>query len=166
MLREALKVPTDEGLLRHDLRRGCFVNEVSEQDPDELFPVIAMLQGRCAFEAARKASDADLAALDSRRERFRVQAQAGRIDDDNATKLTRHEAIITRANKRWLAQAMADLRNILKLARLQQLNAPGRLTQSLREHLVIHAALRARDSAGAEEALRELTRTQKSRLLA
>ena len=59
-LREALKVLTAEGLVRHEPRRGCFVNEVTEQDLDEIFPVIALLEGRCAFEAARNATDADL----------------------------------------------------------------------------------------------------------
>jgi len=88
-----------------------------------------------------------------------------------------HEAIITLANNRWLAQVIADLRKILKLARLQQLNAPGRLEQSLSEHLAVFAALKARDCEGAEaamrthlmrqrEALRELARNQKSRRLA
>ena len=110
-------------------------------------------------------------------ERLREHVQAARINDYYATNFTIHEAIITLANNRWLAQAIADLRKILKLARLQQLHAPGRLAQSLSEHLAIYAALRTRDSAGAEEAmrshlmhqreaLRELTRTQKSRLLA
>ena len=42
-LREALKVLTAEGLLRHEPRRGCFVNEVTERDLDEIFPVIALL---------------------------------------------------------------------------------------------------------------------------
>ena len=62
-LREALKVLTAEGLLRHEPRRGCFVNEVTEQDLDDIFPVIALLEGRCAYEAARNASDADLQEL-------------------------------------------------------------------------------------------------------
>ena len=39
-LREALKVLTAEGLIRHEPRRGCFVNQVTEQDLDEIFPVI------------------------------------------------------------------------------------------------------------------------------
>ena len=33
-LREALKVLSAEGLLRHEPRRGCFVNEVTERDLD------------------------------------------------------------------------------------------------------------------------------------
>src|SRR6478736_3172097 len=62
-LREALKVLTAEGLLRHEPRRGCFVAEVTQRDLDEIFPVIALLEGRCAYEAAAKANDADIAAL-------------------------------------------------------------------------------------------------------
>lgn len=176
-LREALKVLTAEGLLRHEPRRGCFVNEVSEKDLDEIFPVIALLEGRCAYEAARNASASDIAALDSLHERLQSHALAKRINDYYATNLIIHEAIITLANNRWLAQAIADLRKILKLARLQQLHAPGRLEQSLGEHLAIHAALRAHDCDGADaamrthltrqrEALRELARHQKSSLLA
>src|SRR5688572_9307131 len=62
-LREALKVLTAEGIVRHEPRRGCFVNEVTERDLDEIFPVIGLLEGRCAREAAINATDEDLAAL-------------------------------------------------------------------------------------------------------
>jgi DNA-binding GntR family transcriptional regulator len=158
-LREALKVLTAEGLMRHEPRRGCFVSEVTEQDLDDIFPVIALLEGRCAYEAARNASDADLAALKILHDRLTGHADAGRIQDYYATNLLIHEAIIMLANNRWLAQSIADLRKILKLARLQQLHAPGRLTQSLSEHLSVYAALMSRDSDGAEAAMRtHLTR--------
>ena len=173
-LREALKVLTSEGLLRHETRRGCFVNEVTEQDLDEIFPVIALLEGRCAFEAARNATDADLQELAALHERLIGHAGAGRTTDYYATNFIIHEAIISLANNRWLAQAIADLRRILKLARLQSLAAPGRLQQSLAEHLTVFAALKSRDCEGAEaamrthltrqrEALRELARSQRVR---
>ena len=173
-LREALKVLTSEGLLRHEPRRGCFVNEVTEQDLDDIFPVIALLEGRCAYEAARNASDADLRELSALHDRLNGHAAAGRINDYYATNFAIHEAIILLANNRWLAQAIADLRKILKLSRLQSLGAPGRLAQSLSEHMTVLAALKSRDSEGAEaamrthltrqrEALRELTRSQRSR---
>jgi len=176
-LREALKVLTAEGLVRHEPRRGCFVNEVTEQDLDDIFPVIALLEGRCAFEAARNASDADLAVLESLHQQLQAHADAKRIVDYYQTNHAIHEAIITLASNRWLAQVIGDLRKILKLARLQGLHAPGRLAQSLTEHLAVFAALKARDSEGADaamrthltrqrEALRELARQQKSRRLA
>ena len=162
-LREALKVLTSEGLLRHEPRRGCFVNEVTEQYLDEIFPVIALLEGRCAFEAARNATDADLQELAALHERLIGHAGAGRTADYYATNFIIHEAIISLANNRWLAQAIADLRRILKLARLQSLAAPGRLQQSLAEHLTVFAALKSRDSEGAEAAMRtHLTRQREA----
>jgi DNA-binding GntR family transcriptional regulator len=175
-LREALKVLTAEGLLRHEPRRGCFVNEVTERDLDEIFPVIALLEGRCAYEAARNASDAELQELDALHERLVRHARAKRINDYYATNHIIHEAIIKLADNKWLAQVIGDLRKILKLARLQQLHAPGRLDQSLSEHLAVFAALKARDSEGADaamrthltrqrEALREVARQQKSRVM-
>ena len=158
-LREALKVLTAEGLVRHELRRGCFVNEVTDRDLDEIFPVIALLEGRCAFEAAQKASDADLAALEDLHQKLTRHAKARRINEYYETTYAIHEAIITLAGNRWLAGVIGDLRKIVKLARLQQLHAPGRLEKSLSEHLAVFAALKARDAEGAEAAMRtHLTR--------
>ena len=162
-LREALKVLTSEGLMRHEPRRGCFVNEVTEQDLDDIFPVIALLEGRCAYEAARNASDADLQELGVLHDKLQGHAKAGRITDYYATNFTIHEAIILLANNRWLSQSIADLRKILKLSRLQSLGAPGRLQQSLSEHMTVFAALTSRDSEGAEAAMRtHLTRQREA----
>src|ERR1700752_1799186 len=80
-LREALKVLTAEGLVRHEPRRGCFVNEVTEQDLDEIFPVLALLEGRCAYEAAQNASDADLRALEDMHDKLQRHAKAKRINE-------------------------------------------------------------------------------------
>jgi DNA-binding GntR family transcriptional regulator len=153
-LREALKVLTAEGLVRHEPRRGSFVNEVTEQDLDEIFPVIALLEGQCAREAALKATDADIAALQALHDKLNRHAKARRITDYYTVNFAIHEAIIALANNRWLAQVIGDLRKILKLARLQQLHAPGRLDQSLSEHMAVFAALKARDPDGAEAAMR------------
>jgi DNA-binding GntR family transcriptional regulator len=176
-LREALKVLAAEGLVRHEPRRGSFVNQVTEQDLDEIFPVIALLEGRCANEAATHANDGDIAALETMHQRLQAHATNKDIQGYYAANFAIHEAIITLANNKWLAQVIADLRKILKLARLQQLHAPGRLEQSLSEHMAVFAAIKAHDGDGADaamrthllrqrEALRELSRNQKSRLLA
>lgn len=176
-LREALKVLAAEGLVRHEPRRGSFVSQVTEQDLDEIFPVIALLEGRCANEAAVHANDGDIAALEVMHQRLQGFADSKDIQGYYAANFAIHEAIITLANNKWLAQVIADLRKILKLARLQQLHAPGRLEQSLSEHMAVFAAIKARDGDTADaamrthllrqrEALRELSRSQKSRLLA
>jgi DNA-binding GntR family transcriptional regulator len=162
-LREALKVLSAEGLVRHEPRRGCFINEVTEQDLDDIFPVIALLEGRCAHEAASHVSEVDMQAMVLLHDQLQVHAQAGQIQDYYATNFAIHEAIIAMAGNKWLAMAIGDLRKILKLARLQQLNAPGRLDQSLHEHLAIFAAIQARDPQAAEAAMYEhLTRQREA----
>jgi DNA-binding GntR family transcriptional regulator len=174
-LREALKVLTAEGLVRHEPRRGCFVAEVTEKDLDEIFPVLALLEGRCAYEAAQNASDADLQALEELHQKLSRHAKAKRINEYYEANFAIHEAIIQLADNRWLAGVIGDLRKIVKLARLQQLHAPGRLEQSLSEHLAVFAALKARDPEGADAAmrthltrqrgaLRDLARSKRSRL--
>ena len=174
-LREALKVLTAEGLVRHEPRRGCFVAEVTEQDLDEIFPVLALLEGRCAYEAAQNASDADLLALEDLHQKLNRHAKAKRVNEYYEANFAIHEAIISLANNRWLEGVIGDLRKIVKLARLQQLHAPGRLEQSLSEHMAVFAALKARDPEGADaamrthltrqrEALRELARSKRARL--
>lgn len=164
-LREALKVLTAEGLVRHEPRRGCFVNEVTQQDLDDIFPVIALLEGRCAFDATQRATSADVQALEVWHQRLQQHAEAGRINDYYEVNFAIHEAIIQLANNKWLAQTIDGLRKILKLARLQQLHAPGRLKQSLAEHLAIFAALKAGDAAGADTAMRNHLLQQREALL-
>src|ERR1035437_6487792 len=58
-LREALKVLASEGLVTLKPRRGCYVTELSEQDLDEIYPVMALLEGRCAAEGVPKGRPAD-----------------------------------------------------------------------------------------------------------
>ncbi|WP_027016073.1 GntR family transcriptional regulator [Comamonas composti] len=174
-LREALKVLVAEGLLRHEPRRGCFVSEVTERDLDEIFPVIALLEGRAAFEATKRAGAADVAALEVLHERLVRHAQQGSITEYYEVNRTIHEALITLADNRWLAQVIGGLRRILLLARLRQLHAPGRLQASLAEHLQVFAALKQRDAQAADaamqnhllrqrEALSEVARNHQSRI--
>lgn len=153
-LREALKLLTSEGLLRHEPRRGCFVERVTERDLDDIFPVIALLEGRAAYEATKKMTPADRAVLDVLHEQLSYNAESGDIAGYYRMNHQIHEAFITLADNRWLAQTIGDLRRILRLARLQQLNAPGRLLQSLQEHLSMYEVMVAGDADAAEQAMR------------
>ena len=76
-MREALKVLAAEGLVTLRPRRGCYVTELSEQDLDEIFSLMALLEGRCAYEAAHKADAPDLERLKEIHDRLEDQAAAG-----------------------------------------------------------------------------------------
>lgn len=149
-LREALKVLVAEGLLRLEPRRGCFVNELSARDLDDIFPLMAMLEGRCAFEAARKVNDDDLARLEPLHQQLQAHASGGDIDQYYTTNALIHVAVQSLADNRWLSDLIDGLRKVLNLSRHKSLASPGRIQESCAEHLAIFAALKARDPEGAE----------------
>jgi DNA-binding GntR family transcriptional regulator len=135
-LREALKVLASEGLVTLKPRRGCYVTQLSEQDLDEIFPVMALLEGRCAGEATTRATDADL-------ERHAAANDADHFFEANQQF---HNALQELAGNRWLRQLIDETRKFIKLTRRDSLNLEGRLKQSLAEHRRILAAVQHRNA--------------------
>ena len=149
-LREALKVLASEGLVELKPRRGCYVTEISRQDLDDIFPLMAMLEGRCAGDATRKAQAADIAALNDIHEHLESAARDGRIEAFFEANQEFHLRIQELAGNRWLVSVIQDLRKVLKMSRLHSLSLEGRLQQSLNEHRAIMAAFKAGDATKAE----------------
>lgn len=145
-MREALKVLAAEGLVQLKPRRGCYVTELSEQDLDEIFPVMALLEGRCAFEAAQRAVAADLLRLAAIHERLERHAADGATDHFFEANQAFHAAIQQLAGNRWLSQLIDDTRKMLKLTRRDSLRLEGRLKQSLAEHRSILKAIQNHDA--------------------
>ena len=145
-MREALKVLASEGLVILKPRRGCYVAELSEQDLDEVFPIMALLESRCAFEAASKATDEDIARLELLHQDLEAQAAAGNADRFFAANDAFHGALQDIAGNGWLKHLIDDTRKVIKLTRRHSLQLEGRVEQSLAEHSQIMAALRAKDA--------------------
>jgi DNA-binding GntR family transcriptional regulator len=150
-LREALKVLAAEGMVTLKPRRGCYVTEVSDRDLDDIFPVLALLESRCAVEATLKAGAADLRRLETLHETLEAHAAKGNIDRFFEANQDFHRAVMELAGNRWLTQVIQDLRRALRLARHHSLLARGRVQESLAEHRAILAAIRARDAERAGE---------------
>lgn len=154
-LREALKVLASEGLVDLRPRRGCYVTEISRQDVDDIFPLMAMLEGRCAAEAVKRAKPADISALRNIHEQLEAAAREGRIDGFFESNQEFHKKIQELSGNRWLLSVIQDLRKVLKLSRLHSLSLEGRLQQSLDEHRLIMAALQAGDAVKAEKLMHD-----------
>lgn len=152
-LREALKVLASEGLVELKPRRGCYVTEISARDLDDIFPLIAMLEGRCASEAVHRAAPTDIEALRTLHEILERSAREGKIDAFFEANQEFHRRIQELAGNRWMLSVIQDLRKVLKLSRLHSLSLEGRLQQSLAEHRRIMAAMTAGEAALAEKAM-------------
>jgi DNA-binding GntR family transcriptional regulator len=154
-LREALKVLAAEGLVLLKPRRGCYVTQLSEQDIDEVFPVMAMLEGRVAEVAARRATSADLARLADIHEELEKHAAANNADRFFEANQRFHAALQEIAGNRYLAQLIDDARKVIKLTRRDSLRLEGRLKQSLEEHREILDALRTKDTERARQSMHD-----------
>ena len=154
-LREALKVLASEGLVDLKPRRGCYVTEISRQDLDDIFPLMALLEGRCAADAANRAKPIEIRELKKIHESLENTAQEGRIDAFFEANQAFHKRIQELANNRWLLSVIQDLRKVLKLSRLHSLSLEGRLQQSLDEHRAIMAAFEAGDAVKAEQLMHD-----------
>jgi len=154
-LREALKVLASEGLVTLKPRRGCYVTEISDRDLDEIFTVMALLEGQCAADTARKASDADLARLRDIHAALEQAASGHDINGFFEANQAFHHEVHRIAGNRWLTQAIVDLRRVIKLSRHHSLSSEGRLRQSLAEHRTLLDALSRRDVAASEQCMRD-----------
>jgi len=153
-LREALKVLASEGMVTLRPRRGAYVTEVSDQDLDDIFPVLALLEGRVAHEATERAKPEDVRRLVSIHEALERCADAGDLDRFFEANQDFHRTLLELAGNRWLAQVIHDLRRVLRLTRHHSLLARGRVRESLNEHRAILAAIRSRDAERAGELMR------------
>ena len=154
-LREALKVLAAEGLVVLKPRRGCYVTELSEQDLDEVFPVMAMLEGMVAFEAARRLTSTDFSRLTAIHRELETHAAGNDADQFFDANQRFHSALQEIAGNRYLGLLIDDARKVLKLTRRDSLRLKGRITQSLAEHRNILGALEARDPVLARQRMQD-----------
>lgn len=151
-LREAIKVLATEGLVTMKMRRGAYVTEVNDKDLRDVFHLMAVLEADAAGTAAQTATDEQLEELNA------LHLQLEKSTKDRVKFFTINEAfhikLLEVANNRWRDQMVADLRKVMKLNRAQSLLKAGRIEESLVEHSVIMTALKKRDAAAAQIAMR------------
>ena len=154
-LREALKVLAAEGLVELVPHRGCRVTALSDTDADALFPVMALLEGRCAFEAATKASPDALHQLRRLHDELEHHAAARDLDGYYRANHAFHAFVQQLADNRWLDRVTSDLRRFMRLMRGRQLALPGRIDASINEHRVLIDAFEQHDAPRAERAMHD-----------
>lgn len=150
-LREALKVLANEGLVRLAPGRGAFVTELAPQEVDSLFPVLAMLEGRCAAEAVRRLNAGDLRKLNAIHQRMEEHVASGEVEGYHQATDQLHELLHTVAANPWLLRAATDLRRFLRLARSMSRPTDTRVLHSLAEHRTLMKTIARGDAESAEQ---------------
>lgn len=150
-VREAIRQLETDGLVVHLPRQGATIRSLDHAEVVELYEMRAVLEGTAARLAARAASDielAELAALNAELEQAPVGAAARELNR------VFHRTLIDAARNRFLIKSMSALQKTLLILGPTTLADPERAISAVAEHAAVLAALRARDGAGAEVAMR------------
>ena len=154
-MREALKVLAAEGLVLLKPRRGCYVTELSDTDLDDVFPVMALLEGRAAYEVAQKATAENLRQLEAIHTDLERHAASGDANRFFAANDAFHTTLQDIAGNRWLKQLIEDTRKVIKLTRRQSLEAEGRIHESMLEHRRVLDAIKRHNPDEAGRAMQD-----------
>lgn len=152
-LREALKVLANEGLVRLAPGRGAFVTELSPQEVDSLFPVLALLEARCTAEAVRRQTASDVRRLNAIHQRMEAHVAGGEVEPYHQATDELHHQLHLVAGNPWLLRATSDLRRFLRLARGMTQHSDARLLHSLAEHRTLMRAIARGDAESAEQVM-------------
>ena len=154
-MREALKVLSVEGLVTLIPRRGCYVAEIPEGEVEEIFPVLALLEGRSAREATLKASAEDIRHLQELHEKLERYASQKKTENFFEVNQEFHRTLHEIGGNRWLMQFIDEMRKVMRLVRFHSLASEGRMEQSVAEHRQIMAAIRKRDAEAADKLMHD-----------
>lgn len=149
-LREALKVLAHEGLVKLVPGRGAFVIELSDAEIDALFPVLGVLQSRCAGDAVRNHQPEDLIELDQAEQQIEQAVTGNHVASYHRAVDRFHAQLQRMAANPWLTRSITDLRRFLQLSRSRMPTQENRLRQSMAEYRTLMKAIKRGDAEGAE----------------
>ncbi len=153
-VREALNQLSAMGLVEMRPARSPIVASLTVQDLLDAFEVMTELEGLCGRLAARRATDADRAALVRLHDSAAGAAAANAADSYYEADAAFHEALYGAAHNRILESQLRTLRRRFGPYRRKHFGWRGRIGQSYQEHANIVAAIQAGDPEAAEAVVR------------
>jgi DNA-binding GntR family transcriptional regulator len=154
-IRDALRRLEAEGLVRAVPGKGVVVPRIGRVDADELYEMLEGLEGVAARRSAERASGPFLAHLNSLIKEYGVALRQNNLSRLVDIAAEFHTTVARMALNRRLERAIETLRAQLAPVEHKVLRQKGRATRSFRELAKLTAAIRARDGARAEAAMRE-----------
>ena len=153
-VREALSQLEREGFVRSVPRRGIYVARKTKNEVIELIAAWAALESMAARLATQNASDEDIAALRKMFATFEGGEVQAKLDEYSEVNIEFHQAIIRMSKNRVLIDLAENLFTHMRMIRRKTIGEMDRADRSISDHMNIIEALEARDTARAEELVR------------
>ncbi|MDA7428054.1 GntR family transcriptional regulator [Primorskyibacter aestuariivivens] len=150
-VREAIRQMEADGIVTHVPRQGASIRRLDYAEVMELYEMRAVLEGTAARLAARAASDIEIVEL------LDMNQQLGALGNvPEAFQLNRrfHSALLEAARNRFLTRSIQALQKSLLILGPSTLTQSDRAEKAVREHARVLDAIKARDGACAETAMR------------
>ena len=153
-VREAISQLEREGFVRSVPRRGVYVARKTRREAIELITAWAALESMAARLATQNADDEDIAALRRMFVTFEGGEVQAKLDEYSEVNIEFHQAIIRMSRNRVLIDLAENLFTHMRMIRRKTIAEMDRADRSISDHMNIIEALEARDTARAEELVR------------
>jgi DNA-binding GntR family transcriptional regulator len=153
-VREAMAQLEREGFVRSVPRRGVYVVRKTKAEVIEMITAWAALEGMAARLITQRASDDEIASLGKMFATFEDGALRAHLDEYSEANITFHQAIIGMSGNSVLISLAANLFTHMRMIRRKTITEKDRVEKSIRDHMNIIHALEARDTARAEDLVR------------
>lgn len=154
-VREALRGLEARGMIIWEPRRGPTVRVLSMAEVIDMFQVMAELEGLSARLSARRASLAEIKALEGLHKECEKWAAAGNQEKFYEANKNWHEKVYVTSGNRFLRRQTEDLRKRVAPYRRFITQQPGRIAASIHEHLAVLEAIRGRRDDEAHVRMRD-----------
>ncbi|GFE63767.1 GntR family transcriptional regulator [Litoreibacter roseus] len=144
-LREALKVLASDGLIRLEPNRGAWVTQVTEEEVEEVFPVLGALEALSGELACRHMTDAEIEEVRVLHNQMLESYERRDLDAYFSINQKIHRAILLAARNATLTTSCQALSLRMQRARYLANMTEGRWYQAVQEHEKILKYLVARD---------------------
>jgi DNA-binding GntR family transcriptional regulator len=153
-VREAMAQLEREGFVRAVPRRGIFVVRKTRAQVIEMITAWAALESMAARLITQKASTEEIASLRSMFATFVGDELRAHLDEYSEVNIQFHQAIIRMSGNSVLISLAENLFTHMRMIRMKTIGEKDRADRSIRDHMHIIEALEARDTARAEELVR------------
>ncbi len=154
-VREAMAQLEREGFVRSVPRRGVYVVRKTKREVIEMITAWAALESMAARLITLHAADAEIATLREMFATFENGRLHAKLDEYSEVNIRFHQAIIAMSGNQVLADLAENLFTHMRMIRRKTIGENDRADRSIRDHMNIIQALEARDTARAEELVRQ-----------
>lgn len=144
-LREALKVLASDGLVRLEPNRGAWVTQVTQEEVDEVFPVLGALEALSGELACKHITDNEIEEVRALHAQMIRSYESRDLDAYFSVNQKIHRAILLAARNATLTTSCQALSLRMQRARYLANMSEGRWYDAVQEHEKILQCLIARD---------------------